>query len=190
MSAALCTNSRFCKYISHEQLAPTIKRSRLCRAVRGSSSSPGAEEGSNSERSPTCCLRWETTALGLQSIPSFCSSPLGWVSVARHETGDATALEPAPGWYLSTQQRGAAQGGGTHCSSAPVTPWGQGEVILRVQEILCCEIEAGSRCAWKAPSPAQQPFLSLTKCTCNYFSFPSFLTLLAFFSSFILHNSI
>lgn len=65
-----------------------------------------------------------------------------------------------------------------------MTPWGQGEVILRPQERLCCEIEAGSHRAWKAPSPAQQPCLSLTKCNCNDFSSPSspaFLILLAFF---------
>lgn len=85
LSAVLCTNSLFCKYISHEQLAPTMQRSQLCPVVWGSCPSAGTEESLNSSALPAAFpggpQPWVCTA-----SPPVCSSPLSWDSVPWHDT--------------------------------------------------------------------------------------------------------
>lgn len=58
LSALLCTNSCFCKYVSHEQLAPTVTRSHLCRAVRGSCSFAGTEDELKQPTVPSLPPSW------------------------------------------------------------------------------------------------------------------------------------
>lgn len=58
LSALLCTNSCFCKYVSHEQLAPTVTRSHLCRVLRGSCSFAGTEDELKQPTVPSLPPSW------------------------------------------------------------------------------------------------------------------------------------